>query len=57
MVNAFMVTNDEEREFARRQISFYASTPSYRSVLEMHGRSNVGKALSLGSAIIFGVPW
>ena len=37
MVNAFMVTNDQERELARQQISFYASTPSYKSVLKKHG--------------------
>lgn len=37
MVNAFMVSNEEEREFARQQISFYASTPSYKSVLKKHG--------------------
>jgi probable F420-dependent oxidoreductase len=34
-------TTDEERETAaagvRKQIAFYASTPAYRSVLELHG--------------------
>ena len=34
---AFVVTNDAERESVREQIAFYASTPSYRPVLELHG--------------------
>jgi probable F420-dependent oxidoreductase len=31
------VSSDSEREFARSQIAFYASTPSYRAVMELHG--------------------
>ncbi len=50
MVNAFIVTNDEEREIARQQISFYASTPTYKPVLEMHGWADVGAALSVLAA-------
>ncbi len=40
---AFVVTGDTEEEMAaasegtRKQIAFYASTPSYRPVLELHG--------------------
>ena len=39
----FLVTGDDEQKFAasrdacRAQIAFYASTPSYRPVLELHG--------------------
>jgi probable F420-dependent oxidoreductase len=39
----FIVTGDDEQKFAasrdacRAQIAFYASTPSYRPVLELHG--------------------
>ena len=30
----------------RRQIAFYASTPSYRALLEYHGVDGIGKDLS-----------
>ncbi|MCH2172073.1 LLM class F420-dependent oxidoreductase [Myxococcota bacterium] len=39
----FVVTGDDEREFEarrealRKQLAFYASTPAYRGVLEVHG--------------------
>ena len=33
----FAASNDEEKLLARQQISFYASTPAYRGVLEQHG--------------------
>jgi probable F420-dependent oxidoreductase len=36
-VTAFAATTPEERQLARQQISFYASTPSYRPVMELHG--------------------
>jgi probable F420-dependent oxidoreductase len=39
-------TTDEEIASARRTIGFYASTPTYRSVLEHHGWSDAGVALS-----------
>ena len=42
----FVITNTEEREFARQQISFYASTPSYRQVLALYGWEGEGEKLS-----------
>ncbi len=47
----FVVTGDSEAERARmeqavrRQIAFYASTPSYAAVLEFHGHADLGKKL------------
>jgi probable F420-dependent oxidoreductase len=35
----------EQRESVRAQISFYASTPTYRTVLETHGWEEVGEKL------------
>ena len=35
----------EQRESVRAQISFYASTPTYRTVLEAHGWEDVGDEL------------
>jgi probable F420-dependent oxidoreductase len=35
----------EQRESVRAQISFYASTPTYRTVLEAHGWEDVGEKL------------
>jgi len=35
----------EQRESARAQISFYASTPTYRTVLEAHGWEEIGEEL------------
>jgi probable F420-dependent oxidoreductase len=35
----------ERRESVRSQISFYASTPTYRTVLEAHGWEDVGERL------------
>jgi probable F420-dependent oxidoreductase len=37
---------DAGRESVREQIAFYASTPTYRPVLELHGWADVGAALS-----------
>lgn len=37
----------EDERFAREQIAFYASTPTYRAVLEHHGWSAVGEELSV----------
>lgn len=48
--SVFVVTNDAEREYARQQISFYASTPSYRPVLEHHGWGEIGEKLSSRAA-------
>ncbi len=42
----FVAMNDAERQAARQQISFYASTPTYRTVLDVHGWGEVGERLS-----------
>ncbi len=44
--SVFAATDDFEREFCRQQVSFYASTPSYRPVLELHGWTEIGEKLS-----------
>ena len=36
---------EEQREKMRAQIAFYASTPTYRTVLEAHGWEEVGQRL------------
>ena len=46
VAHAFVVTNPTERELVRQQVAFYASTPSYRAVLEHHGWQQVGQELS-----------
>ncbi len=49
--SAFVVTGEsgeeieEQRDKMRAQISFYASTPTYRTVLEAHGWEEVGERL------------
>jgi probable F420-dependent oxidoreductase len=49
--SAFVITAEsdeetaEQRESVRAQISFYASTPTYRTVLEAHGWEEVGERL------------
>jgi probable F420-dependent oxidoreductase len=49
--SAFVITGEnreeinEQRESVRAQISFYASTPTYRTVLEAHGWEEVGVKL------------
>lgn len=45
-VTAFIITSSEEREFARQQIAFYASTPSYRAVMALHGWQQEAESLS-----------
>lgn len=42
----FAASNEAEIEMARAQISFYASTPTYRPVLEIHGWGETGEQLS-----------
>ncbi len=42
----FVATDEIEREAARMQISFYASTPTYRTVLAVHGWGDVAERLS-----------
>lgn len=44
--SVFAATNAQERDYCRQQISFYASTPSYRPVLELHGWVEIGEQLS-----------
>lgn len=44
-VTAMTATNPSEREFVRSQISFYASTPSYRPVMDLHGWGDVADQL------------
>ena len=41
----FVATNDDERRAARQQISFYASTPTYKTVLDVHGWGEVNQKL------------
>lgn len=43
---AFVVTAPEEELFVRSQIAFYASTPSYRSVMALHGWQAIAEELS-----------
>jgi probable F420-dependent oxidoreductase len=43
---AFVVTSPEEEYFVRTQIAFYASTPSYRPVMALHGWEEVAQQLS-----------
>lgn len=45
-VSAFVATSPEERAFSRQQISFYASTPSYRPVMSLHGWDEQAETLS-----------
>jgi probable F420-dependent oxidoreductase len=45
-VSAFVATDETEREFVRQQISFYASTPSYHSVMDLHGWGDTARGLS-----------
>ena len=49
-VTAFVATTPEEMNFARAQISFYASTPSYRTVMDLHGWVDVAEKLSAHAA-------
>lgn len=42
----FIATSPEEEAFARMQIAFYASTPSYKSVMDLHGWGDVAEKLS-----------
>lgn len=49
-VTAFVATTPDEMEFARAQIAFYASTPSYRAVMELHGWEDVAEKLSAHAA-------
>lgn len=44
--SSILVTGEEEAAMARRSIGFYASTPTYRPVLEHHGWSEAADALA-----------
>ncbi len=43
---AFVALTDEEIAAQRSQVAFYASTPSYRPVLDLHGWTSIGEQLS-----------
>ncbi len=45
-LTAFVVTDEYEESFVRSQIAFYASTPSYRRVMRLHGWEDVAERLS-----------
>jgi probable F420-dependent oxidoreductase len=45
-VTALAVTVPEEDLFVRSQIAFYASTPSYRPVMALHGWESIAEQLS-----------
>jgi probable F420-dependent oxidoreductase len=49
-VTAFIATTPEEMNFARAQVAFYASTPSYRAVMDLHGWGSVAETLSTHAA-------
>lgn len=49
-VTAFVATEESEKAFARSQIAFYASTPTYHSVMELHGWGDVADRLSAHAA-------
>ncbi len=49
-VTAFGSTTPEDEAFARAQIAFYASTPSYRPVMALHGWEGVAEKLSAHAA-------
>jgi probable F420-dependent oxidoreductase len=45
-VSSFVVTDQNEELMARNQIAFYASTPSYRPVFQLHGWDQLAEQLS-----------
>ena len=45
-VSAFIASDSQDSEFARQQIAFYASTPSYRPVMALHGWEAQAEQLS-----------
>lgn len=49
-VTAFVAASPSAREQARAQIAFYASTPSYRPVMALHGWGHVAEQLSAHAA-------
>ena len=49
-ITAFLATSPEEMNFVRAQVAFYASTPSYRPVMDLHGWTGVAEKLSAHAA-------
>lgn len=45
-ITPFVATTPEEESFARMQIAFYASTPSYHAVMNLYGWSETAQQLS-----------
>ena len=45
-ITAFVASTPEEMNVARAQVSFYASTPSYRPVMDLHGWAGIAEKLS-----------
>ncbi len=45
-MSPFVATSPEEESFARMQLAFYASTPSYHAVMDIYGWSDVAAKLS-----------
>ena len=43
--SVFTVTSEEEAEFVRGQLAFYASTPTYRTVMAFHGWESMADQL------------
>jgi probable F420-dependent oxidoreductase len=46
VVTAFVVTDPDQADDVRSQIAFYASTPSYRPVMALHGWEETAESLS-----------
>ena len=49
-ITAFVATTPEEMNLARAQLAFYASTPSYRPVMDLHGWVGAAEKLSTHAA-------
>lgn len=49
-VTALSISDEEQKEFVRHQIAFYASTPSYRPVMALHGWEEVAQNLSAAAS-------
>jgi len=45
-ISVFVVNDDAEERYVRSQIAFYASTPSYRRVMALHGWGDIAEQLS-----------
>ena len=46
ILTSLAVTSPQENLFVRSQIAFYASTPSYRAVMSLHGWDEIAERLS-----------